>query len=112
MARRIYVGNLPWAYASSDLEAMIKEYGEVAAAAAVGMAAEEEAVATAVVAEDMAGNANAIAARGGTRAPAFDFNVERCCVTSLLKLNSREQTAPGRGSRTFLVHLPFVFRCP
>src|SRR5256885_16434035 len=32
MARRIYVGNLPWAYSSSDLEAMFKEYGDVAAA--------------------------------------------------------------------------------
>src|SRR5438876_6739915 len=32
MARRIYVGNLPWAYSSSDLEALFKEYGEVAAA--------------------------------------------------------------------------------
>src|SRR5205823_9010280 len=32
MAKRIYVGNLPWSYASSDLEALFKEYGEVAAA--------------------------------------------------------------------------------
>src|SRR5881275_589499 len=32
MARRIYVGNLPWAYSSSDLEALFKQYGEVAAA--------------------------------------------------------------------------------
>src|SRR5262245_5932330 len=32
MAKRIYVGNLPWSYASSDLEALFKQYGEVAAA--------------------------------------------------------------------------------
>jgi len=32
MAKRIYVGNLPWSYASSDLEALFKEYGDVAAA--------------------------------------------------------------------------------
>jgi len=32
MARRIYVGNLPWAYSSSDLEALFKEFGDVAAA--------------------------------------------------------------------------------
>src|SRR5436309_5136096 len=35
MARRIYVGNLPWAYSSSDLEAMFKQYGDVAAAEVV-----------------------------------------------------------------------------
>src|SRR6476659_4919904 len=32
MAKRIYVGNLPWAYGSADLEALFREYGEVAAA--------------------------------------------------------------------------------
>ena len=32
MAKRIYVGNLPWSYASSDLEALFKQYGDVAAA--------------------------------------------------------------------------------
>lgn len=32
MVKRIYVGNLPWSYSSSDLEALFKEYGEVAAA--------------------------------------------------------------------------------
>jgi RNA recognition motif-containing protein len=32
MARRIYVGNLPWAYSSSDLEALFRQYGDVAAA--------------------------------------------------------------------------------
>ena len=32
MARRIYVGNLPWSYSSSDLEGLFKEYGDVAAA--------------------------------------------------------------------------------
>src|SRR5205823_1947770 len=32
MVKRIYVGNLPWSYASSDLEALFKQYGEVAAA--------------------------------------------------------------------------------
>src|SRR5207248_9645358 len=32
MVRRIYVGNLPWAYSSSDLEALFKQYGDVAAA--------------------------------------------------------------------------------
>jgi RNA recognition motif-containing protein len=32
MARRIYVGNLPWAYSSSDLEGLFKQYGDVAAA--------------------------------------------------------------------------------
>jgi RNA recognition motif-containing protein len=30
--KRIYVGNLPWSYASSDLEALFKPYGDVAAA--------------------------------------------------------------------------------
>src|SRR5438067_8363457 len=32
MARRIYVGNLPWAYSSSDVEALFKQHGDVAAA--------------------------------------------------------------------------------
>ena len=32
MAKRIYVGNLPWAYSSSDLEALFKQHGDVAAA--------------------------------------------------------------------------------
>lgn len=32
MAKRIYVGNLPWAYSSADLEALFREHGEVAAA--------------------------------------------------------------------------------
>jgi cold-inducible RNA-binding protein len=32
MAKRIYVGNLPWSYSSSDLEALFKQYGEVAEA--------------------------------------------------------------------------------
>jgi len=35
MAKRIYVGNLPWAYGSSDLEALFNEYGDVAAAEVV-----------------------------------------------------------------------------
>jgi RNA recognition motif-containing protein len=30
--KRIYVGNLPWAYSSSDLENLFSEYGQVAAA--------------------------------------------------------------------------------
>lgn len=32
MAKRIYVGNLPWAYGSSELEQLFKQYGDVAAA--------------------------------------------------------------------------------
>jgi hypothetical protein len=32
MAKRIYVGNLPWSYGSSELEALFKQYGDVAAA--------------------------------------------------------------------------------
>src|SRR5947207_12364763 len=32
MAKRIYVGNLPWAYSNTDLEALFKQYGDVAAA--------------------------------------------------------------------------------
>ena len=32
MAKKIYVGNLPWAYSSSDLETLFKEYGDVTAA--------------------------------------------------------------------------------
>jgi RNA recognition motif-containing protein len=35
MAKRIYVGNLPWSYSSSDLEALFKPYGDVAAAEVV-----------------------------------------------------------------------------
>lgn len=31
-AKRIYVGNLPWSYSNSDLEALFKPYGDVAAA--------------------------------------------------------------------------------
>ena len=30
--KRIYVGNLPWAYSSTDLENMFQEFGQVAAA--------------------------------------------------------------------------------
>jgi RNA recognition motif-containing protein len=30
--KRIYVGNLPWSYSSTDLENMFSEYGQVAAA--------------------------------------------------------------------------------
>ncbi|WP_145095577.1 RNA recognition motif domain-containing protein [Anatilimnocola aggregata] len=33
--KRIYVGNLPWSYSSSDLEALFAEYGQVAAAEVV-----------------------------------------------------------------------------
>ena len=32
MAKRIYVGNLPWSYGSAELEALFKQYGDVAAA--------------------------------------------------------------------------------
>ena len=32
MAKRIYVGNLPWAYGSTELEQLFKQYGDVAAA--------------------------------------------------------------------------------
>lgn len=32
MAKRIYVGNLPWSYSNADLEALFKQYGDVAAA--------------------------------------------------------------------------------
>ena len=32
MAKRIYVGNLPWSYSSSDLEGLFKQYGDVAEA--------------------------------------------------------------------------------
>jgi len=32
MAKRIYVGNLPWSTTSSDLEAMFREYGDVVTA--------------------------------------------------------------------------------
>lgn len=32
MAKRIYVGNLPWSYSSSDVEALFKPFGDVAAA--------------------------------------------------------------------------------
>ena len=36
MAKRIYVGNLPWAYSNTDLEALFKQYGDVAAAEVAG----------------------------------------------------------------------------
>ena len=32
MAKRIYVGNLPWSYGSTELEQLFKQYGDVAAA--------------------------------------------------------------------------------
>jgi RNA recognition motif-containing protein len=32
MAKRIYVGNLPWAYGSAELEQLFTQYGQVAAA--------------------------------------------------------------------------------
>jgi cold-inducible RNA-binding protein len=32
MAKRIYVGNLPWSYGSAELEQLFKQYGDVAAA--------------------------------------------------------------------------------
>jgi RNA recognition motif-containing protein len=32
MAKRIYVGNLPWAYGSTELEQLFAQYGQVAAA--------------------------------------------------------------------------------
>jgi RNA recognition motif-containing protein len=32
MSKKIYVGNLPWATTSSDLEAMFREFGDVASA--------------------------------------------------------------------------------
>ena len=32
MAKRIYVGNLPWSYGSAELEELFKQYGDVAAA--------------------------------------------------------------------------------
>ena len=30
--KRIYVGNLPWSYSNADLDALFRQYGEVAAA--------------------------------------------------------------------------------
>src|SRR5262245_61182677 len=35
MAKRIYVGNLPWSYGSAELEQLFKQYGEVAAAVVI-----------------------------------------------------------------------------
>lgn len=35
MAKRIYVGNLPWSYGASELEELFGQYGEVAAAEVV-----------------------------------------------------------------------------
>jgi len=35
MARKIYVGNLPWSYSSSDLESLFRQYGEVSSAEVV-----------------------------------------------------------------------------
>ena len=32
MSKKIYVGNLPWSYSSSDLEQLFRQYGEVATA--------------------------------------------------------------------------------
>lgn len=32
MSKKIYVGNLPWATTSSDLEAMFRQYGDVTSA--------------------------------------------------------------------------------
>jgi RNA recognition motif-containing protein len=32
MAKRIYVGNLPWSYGSAELEQLFTQYGQVAAA--------------------------------------------------------------------------------
>lgn len=32
MAKRIYVGNLPWSYSNADLEALFKTHGDVSAA--------------------------------------------------------------------------------
>ena len=32
MAKKIYVGNLPWAYSSADLETLFKEFGDVSSA--------------------------------------------------------------------------------
>ena len=32
MAKRIYVGNLPWSYSNTDLEALFKAHGDVSAA--------------------------------------------------------------------------------
>jgi RNA recognition motif-containing protein len=35
MARKIYVGNLPWSYSSSDLESLFRQYGTVNSAEVV-----------------------------------------------------------------------------
>src|SRR4051812_43226888 len=35
MARKIYVGNLPWSYSSSDLESLFGQYGSVSSAEVV-----------------------------------------------------------------------------
>ena len=35
MEKRLYVGNLPWAYSSSDLENLFRDFGDVAAAEVV-----------------------------------------------------------------------------
>ena len=35
MARKIYVGNLPWSYSSSDLESLFRQYGNVTSAEVV-----------------------------------------------------------------------------
>jgi RNA recognition motif-containing protein len=35
MSRKIYVGNLPWSYSSSDLESLFRQYGEVSNAEVV-----------------------------------------------------------------------------
>ena len=35
MVRKIYVGNLPWSYSSSDLESLFRQYGNVTSAEVV-----------------------------------------------------------------------------
>src|SRR4051812_30260826 len=90
MAKRIYVGNLPWAYGSTDLEALFREYGEVAAAEVITDRETGRSRGFGFV--QMANDADMDAAIDG-------LNGQDCNGRPLVVNEARERTPSGGGGR-------------
>jgi RNA recognition motif-containing protein len=92
MAKRIYVGNLPWAYSSSDLENLFRDYGDVAAAEVIMDRETGRSRGFGFV--QMANDADMDAAING-------LNGQDCNGRPLVVNEARERTERGGGGRGY-----------